>query len=321
MLNPSILSSARLFGLSVLVLGCTPTEQPPVALGTLEWDRVELVAEAFERIVAIDVVDGQQVRAGDPVLSLDGSLLEARLAQLDAALEVSRARLDEVLRGPREEAVAEARAAVAGAGSRLHEAELEVKRQQQLVDRGLGSQATLDRAVAIKESAQADRDQAQESLNAAVEGSTDEVIRQARSALAQSQAAVDEQRLRLSRMQLTSPVSGRIDDLPLEVGDRPRLGETVAVLLVGDGPYALSWLPEPMKARVKVNDQLQVRIDGRSEPMPGRVRHISREAAFTPYFSLSERDRSRLVYRMEVDLPNAGELGAGTPVQVVLPSS
>ena len=147
-----------------------------------------------------------------------------------------------------------------------------------------------------------------------------EVIRQARFALAQSQAAVDEQGLRLARMRLTAPVSGRIDDLPLEVGDRPRLGETVAVLLVGDGPYALAWLPEPMKVRVKVDDRLQVRIDGRTEPIRGRVRYISREAAFTPYYSLSERDRARLVYRMEVDLPTAGDLGAGTPVQVILPS-
>ena len=40
--------------------------------------------------------------------------------------------------------------------------------------------------------------------------------------------------------------------------------------------------------------------------MPGTVRYISAEAAFTPYYSLTQKDRSRLAYRAEITLEGAG---------------
>jgi HlyD family secretion protein len=45
---------------------------------------------------------------------------------------------------------------------------------------------------------------------------------------------------------------------------------------------------------------------------------ISSEAVFTPYYSLTERDRSRLAYLAEVELTDIGEqqLPSGMPVRV-----
>jgi HlyD family secretion protein len=44
------------------------SKQPPQALGTLEYDRITLPAPAAERIVAIDVREGEQVSAGQALL-------------------------------------------------------------------------------------------------------------------------------------------------------------------------------------------------------------------------------------------------------------
>ena len=62
----------------------------------------------------------------------------------------------------------------------------------------------------------------------------------------------------------------------------------------------------------------QIRIDGFAEPFEGRLRAISNEAAFTPYYALTQRDRSRLSYLAEVDVtsPGAAELPTGIPVEV-----
>jgi HlyD family secretion protein len=50
------------------------------------------------------------------------------------------------------------------------------------------------------------------------------------------------------------------------------------------------------------------------------VRRISSEPAFTPYFSLTEHDRSRLSYLTELELEDtaAQKLPAGIPLQVIL---
>ena len=47
------------------------TEEAPQALGTLEYDRVTLPAPSAERIVSIAVREGQQVEAGETLLTLE----------------------------------------------------------------------------------------------------------------------------------------------------------------------------------------------------------------------------------------------------------
>ena len=45
--------------------GCAA--EAPAALGTLEWDRVTLPSPVAEKIVRVDVREGQQVAAGAPL--------------------------------------------------------------------------------------------------------------------------------------------------------------------------------------------------------------------------------------------------------------
>jgi HlyD family secretion protein len=52
----------------------------------------------------------------------------------------------------------------------------------------------------------------------------------------------------------------------------------------------------------------------------GVVRFVSADAAFTPYYALTQEDRSRLSYLAEIDLPDdaARDIPSGVPVQVSL---
>ena len=86
------------------------------------------------------------------------------------------------------------------------------------------------------------------------------------------------------------------------------------VLLAGERPHARVYVPEPLRAAVHVGMDARIQVDGIPEPFVGRVRTIASEASFTPYFSLTERDRSRLAYVAEIDLsdPRAGELPTQT---------
>jgi HlyD family secretion protein len=65
---------------------------------------------------------------------------------------------------------------------------------------------------------------------------------------------------------------------------------------------------------------LVVHVDGVTEPLSGRVRWISQDPAFTPYYALNNAERSRLVYMAELQLPDsASALPAGLPAQAELP--
>jgi HlyD family secretion protein len=67
--------------------------------------------------------------------------------------------------------------------------------------------------------------------------------------------------------------------------------------------------------------EAEIRVDGRERAYRGRVRYVAAEAAFTPYFALTQRDRGRLTYVAEITLiePEAAELPTGVPVEVDFP--
>jgi HlyD family secretion protein len=91
-------------------------------------------------------------------------------------------------------------------------------------------------------------------------------------------------------------------------------------MLAEGTPYARVHVPEPYRSQFKSGAEVQVRLDGRAEPLRGIVRFVSAEAAFTPYYALTQEDRSRLSYLAEIDLPEdaARDIPSGIPVQVSL---
>jgi HlyD family secretion protein len=122
------------------------------------------------------------------------------------------------------------------------------------------------------------------------------------------------------RYTVHAPRAGLIEALPYEAGERPPTGAPVVVLLADGAPYARVHVPEPLRARYLPGTSVELRIDGVAAPFEGRVRFVAAQASFTPYYSLTQRDRSRLAFLAEIDLVGtaAESLPAGIPVQVRL---
>jgi HlyD family secretion protein len=78
-------------------------------------------------------------------------------------------------------------------------------------------------------------------------------------------------------------------------------------------------VPEPLRTRLRTGSRALVRVDGYPGEFAAQVRWISAEAAFTPYFALTQHDRSRLSYLAEIDLVEGSHLPAGIPVEVTFP--
>src|SRR5262245_10480730 len=133
-----------LSAVSLLLLSACAKDPGPVALGTLERDRLELPAEAHEPIVELHVHEGDHVTEGQVLLKLEDINGNAQVAMLKAQVSNAQHRLDELTRGPRSEDILEARAELAGAEARLDSASKEYDRQRELVQRKLTSQATVD---------------------------------------------------------------------------------------------------------------------------------------------------------------------------------
>jgi HlyD family secretion protein len=289
-------------------------------LGTLERDRVELVAEAQEPIIEIAVREGDAVNEGQLLLRLDPAAVESRFLQARSAAAQAERRHAELVTGARREQVGVARALAEGAAGRAAAEAREFRRIETLVSDGMLPASALDRQRALRDGALAEERAAKERLTELERGTRSEVVEQAAAALAGARAQVAEVELALARHTVRAPRAGVIDALPYELGERPPRGAPVAVLLAAGQPYARVFIPEPQRALVKAGSPAIVRIDGSARDWRGELRYVSSEAAFTPYYALNERDRSRLSFLAEIVLtePEAAGLPTGMPVEVTM---
>jgi HlyD family secretion protein len=268
---------------AVLLAACGDDTALPLT-GTLERDRIELVAEAQEPIVEIPVHEGDRVKAGQVILQLGTESYAAQLAQAEAARDQAAARIP-------------------GAEATLVQAQKDYDRSLILVKQGTRAESELDQARAALDNARAAR-------------------KAAGAALDQAQASVANMRISTDRLSVRAPRDAIVDSLPYHLGERPPVHATVAVLLDSTDAYAQVYIPEPLRARAVPGTQASLRFDGVEKTYTGTLRYVSQDAAFTPYYSLTERDRSRLAYLAKIYLQpgDAADLPSGAPVRVDFPS-
>ena len=318
---PIVVVPVALLAVATLA-ACDTSGDPARVVGQLESDRIEMAADAAEPIVQIAVVEGQEVAAGALLLRQDTARIEARLDEMEALLAQSRARLDELTRGPREEQITAARASVAGAERELEFRRIEHARADRLHRENLASRESVDRAKAALDAATASLEVQEARLDELLEGTTVEELRQAESAVRQFEARMALLRVEERRHYTEAPADGVVDSLLFEPGERPAVGQPMLIFLSGAQPYARVYIPESLRVSITPGRTARIHVDGLAEPINGRVRWVASEAAFTPYFALTERDRGRLSFAAKIDIDDdsAGRrLPDGVPVEVEFP--
>jgi HlyD family secretion protein len=254
------------------------------------------------------------------LVKLDDTLQKAQVDKASAQVQQAQAQLEKLRHGAREEEVAAARANVAGARSALVESKATYMRILNLKKQKLVSQSELDKARAARDASQAGLQSSQEALLVLTNGTREEDLRAAEAVLDAAIANLASENKRLADLSVVATRDGILDNLPWNLGERVTIGSPLAIVLAGEAPYARIYVPEPYRVRMKVGDQLVLHVDGIDKPIIGHLRWISSESAFTPYYALNQAERSRLMYRAEVQLPDSETgLPNGVPAQVELP--
>ena len=311
-------ASSPLLLLSLLAIGgCDSFRDDNRVVGQLESDRIELSAEFAEPITEWLVVEGQPVLRGDRLIVQDTSRIMTRIAEAEATLGRNRARLDELIRGPRRERIVASQANVRGAEHQVEFREAQYARAQQLLEKELASPDIRDQAKATLDGANANLEIQRAQLEELLSGTTVEELRQAEESLRQSEATLAALNIDLSRHHTVSPTDGVVDSILFEPGERPPPGKPLIIMLSGAQPYARVYVPESVRVSIAPGTAAHIYVDGLESPLDGRVRWVASEAAFTPYFALTEHDRGRLSFLAKVDMVNtSGRLPDGVPVEV-----
>lgn len=306
----------------LLVAGCG-RDGGQIMPGTVEWDRVAVLAETTEPVRDIRVHEGDRVKAGDVLLQIDARRTDAALAAATAERDAARAQLAALRHGARAESIDAARGDVVRLQAEADNAVRERDRLARLRTQGLVSQADLDRANAAVQGSAGGKQSADARLRELEHGARSEDVDTAAARLASLDARVQALTVTRERLTVTAPRDGRVDSLPFRVGDQPVPGATLVSLLAGDAPYVRLYVPATLRASLTIGTQFSVSVEGVSQSFAARLRSIRSEAAFTPYYALVGNDASRLSYRAEIVLvgDEAKQLPAGLPATATLLSA
>lgn len=296
----------------------TPAGGPLVLQGNVEVRQVNLGFKVAGRIEKLDVDEGDVVRAGQTLASLEKVYFDDSLAQTRAQREQMAANYEKLRTGNRPEEIAEARALVAEREATLTNARVILKRAQALLTSPAGSQKAFDDAQAAERQADAQLNSAREALRLQVAGYRKEDIALGKGQLDERVAAVQTAERNLVDADLIAPSNGTVLSRVREVGAIVAAGETVYVLSLTTPVWVRTYVSEPDLGRIHPGMEVQVKTDTpRGKTFAGRIGFISTAAEFTPKTVETTELRTSLVYRLRIVVDDdTGFLRQGMPVTV-----
>lgn len=291
------------------------------ALGTLERDRIVLKATAAELVTETPVREGTWVKQGDLLLKLDDTQALLNVKKAEAGVASAIANQAKLHKGARPEEIAERRAQVEQANAQANDATANFHRIQLLSEQKMVGQAELDKARNSRDAAIAGVKRATQNLLTLTNGTRLEDLNLADAQVAEAQANLQIARHHLDQLSIKATRDGFLDRLPKYRGERVNLNDPLAILLAGKTPYARVYVIEPARAQLRIGDKIKVHVDGIEKSFEGKLRWISHDPAFTPYYALNAHDRALLMYLAEIELDeSASDLPSGLPAQADISS-
>lgn len=181
-------------------------------------DPVALAFETNGRIVAIDVDEGDAVKAGQVVAHLDDRLAKARVAGAEAALAQAKARYDLARRGPRREDLDAARAEALAASAEADHRSAEQSRSEKLGQVGAIASSSVDTDSAAARVSTATAAAASARYQSLAHGTRIEQVAEANAAVEAATADLAATQVTLDQTLLKAPHDGVVLRRLVEVG-------------------------------------------------------------------------------------------------------
>ncbi len=291
-----------------------------VLQGNVEVRQVNLGFKVSGRIETLNVDEGDRVRTGQVLASLEKIYFQDTLAQMRGQLDQSAANYAKLKAGNRPEEIAEARALVAEREATLTNAKITRNRAESLLKTPAGSQKTVDDSTAAERQADASLNSAREALRLQEIGFRTEDIALAKAQLDERKANLQTAERQLADADLIAPSDGTVLSRVREVGAIVQAGETVYVLSLTSPVWVRTYVSEPDLGRIKPGMEVSVHTDlSGGKVYKGKVGFISTAAEFTPKTVETTELRTALVYRIRIVVDGtADELRQGMPVTIDL---
>ena len=232
-----------------------------VLFGNIDIRQVQLAFNGSERIASMPVKEGDAVKKGQLLATLNTDRLKHAVDLQRAQAAAQRHVLLRLEAGSRPEEISKARADMEAARVEAQNAERTYQRQQQLVQEHFVASQQADNARAAADAAEARYHAAQDALQLVQLGPRKEDIAAARASLQASLSALAEAKTALADAALYAPDNGVIQQRILEPGDMASPQRPVYTLALTDPIWARAYVEEGDLGKPKLGMPADVTTD------------------------------------------------------------
>ena len=317
-----------------------------VLIGTVDANQVIVSSKVVGRLETLNFDEGQSVKAGDLVATVDSaeyqamrSAAQATLAGLRTKIAESSATAASTL-GDTTNQVANARAMLRAAQATLNEAianrdlqEADTRRTVALADEGVMSQQDRDRAVNSLRAQQARVQTATDQVTAAAAAleaaiartnqgtAATHIIVETRDQAHNAQAQLAQADVQLGYTKIFSPISGMVNVRAARQGEVVSVGTPILTIVDLTDTWVYAAVPETYADAIKLGDMLTVRMPSGAR-IEGKVIAKAAEGDFATQRDVSRRKRDIKTVQIKLLIDNPGmRYVPGMTAEVLLPMS
>lgn len=273
----AIVAGAAWYGYDYITVGRFMVSTDDAYVGA---DMAIISPKVAANVVDVPIVENQHVKRGDILLRLDDGDFRLASDQAKAKLATQQAAIatfDAQIRAG-EASVAQSSAQLEAGKANLAKTEADLARTQPLAEREYASKATLDAAIASRDTAKAQV----KANEAGIETATANVAllksqrAQAEQVAKELEVAVEKADRDLSFTNITAPFDGYVGNRSVQVGDYVAPGKRLVAVVPLDRVYIDANLKETQLAGVVPGDKVKVRVDALGgEAIEGTVESIA----------------------------------------------
>ena len=274
-----------LLGLAALLLA---RPAPETIQGEADATKVDVAAKVAGRVATIEVKEGDAVKKGDPVATLESPEIRARLDQAEAAKAGAVAQREKADTGAREEEIRAAKSQWDRARHAAELAEVTFGRLDRLARDGVVPRQRRDEAEAQWKTSRDAADAAKALYDLALAGARREDRDTAAALVSRAEGAVDEVKAFLDETKVVSPAAGEVYRRNVEPGEIVPAGFPIVTLVDLSDVWVAFQVREDHLARLKMGAIVPARFPALgNDEVPLKVTFVAPQGDFATWRATS----------------------------------
>ncbi|MBQ8036209.1 MAG: HlyD family efflux transporter periplasmic adaptor subunit [Proteobacteria bacterium] len=259
--------------------------------GLINATEIDVASKVPGRISKINVVEGQQVKAGDELCELNLAELDAKLLQANSAIDAAKAQLALARKGARPQEKKAAANQVETARAQVEVTKKMLDRMQKLLDEKALPLAKFEEVEFKYQASVNQLAMAEAKLDAINKGARDEELSALEALVNRGESAAAEIEIYKSERVQVAPVDGEVSKIVVHEGELTNTGYPIITIVKTDDMWASFAVREDRLKDIRIGSKVEIEIPALDKKIPMVVSNISAMADFATWRATSDRDR------------------------------